>query len=227
MEKVGQNCLSRERRVAGAVGVIEPSRARVPKELWAANDPGEPVHVVETANERDEAATVARTIEDAQRRGTLAGEIAVFYRIHAQSRVLEEALRAMNVGYQIIGGTKFYERSEVKDALSYLRVLVNPKSDVDLLRIVNVPSRGIGKTTVERLARFATKEGIPVYDTFLRVGEVEELGSGARKKLASVRELLDRLMKGAEDARPRHVLEEVLGETGYLQALREQNSAEA
>src|SRR5205807_4770360 len=86
-----------------------------------------------------------------------ANEIAVFYRVHAQSRVLEEALRAQNMPYQIIGGMKFYERAEVKDALSYLRVLANPKSDVDLLRVINTPARGIGQTTLERLTALATK----------------------------------------------------------------------
>jgi DNA helicase-2/ATP-dependent DNA helicase PcrA len=227
MIKLEQNYRSTKNIVAAALGVIEPSRDRVPKDLWTDNPPGELVHVVEAANERDEAALVAKTIEEARRSGITPGEIAVFYRIHAQSRVLEEALRSMNVEYQIIGGTKFYERAEVKDALSYLRVLANPKSDVDLMRIVNVPARGIGKTTVERLARFASREKISVYDALLRVDEVEDLGPAPRKKLASVRELLDRLMKGAESAEPRHVLEEVLDATGYLQGLREQNTAEA
>src|SRR5439155_25776806 len=111
-------------------------------------------------NERDEAALVVRAIREARESGTDPKEIAVFYRIHAQSRVLEEAMRAADQPYQIVGGMKFYERAEVKDALAYMRVLVNPKSDVDLLRVVNTPARGIGTTTTERLTAFATMRGV-------------------------------------------------------------------
>src|SRR5215472_12765868 len=139
--KLEQNYRSTARIVRAALGVIEPSREREPKELWTDNPDGGHVEVVATRDERDEAAHVVRVVQEALARGQDPGKIAVFYRVHAQSRVLEEALRAVNLPYQIIGGTKFYDRAEVKDALSYLRVLVNPRSDVDLLRIINSPSR--------------------------------------------------------------------------------------
>ena len=156
--KLEQNYRSSARIVAAALGVISRSNEREPKELWTANGPGELVRVVRARDERDEAAFVVESIRRARADGTDLREIAVFYRIHAQSRVLEEAMRAANLPYQIIGGAKFYERAEIKDVLAYLRILLNPRSDVDLLRVVNVPARGIGQTTVERLAAWATAE---------------------------------------------------------------------
>src|SRR5579883_2456491 len=134
--KLEQNYRSSARIVAAALGIIRRSTSREPKELWTANDAGEAIRVVAARDERDEAAFVVDAVQRARREGTEARDIAVFYRIHAQSRVLEEALRAADVPYQIVGGTRFYERAEVKDALAYLRVLTNPASDVDLLRVV-------------------------------------------------------------------------------------------
>src|SRR4029079_13378609 len=128
-----------------------PSPTREPKELWTDNQDGSPIRVIACADERDEAAWVVRAIRDAREAGIGPKEIAVFYRVHAQSRVLEEGLRAVDMPYQIVGGTKFYDRAEAKDALSCLRVRVNPRSDVDLRRIINNPPRGIGNTTVDRL----------------------------------------------------------------------------
>src|SRR5579872_5863213 len=158
--KLEQNYRSTGRIVAAALGVISRSRDREPKELWTDNGDGNMVRIVAARDERDEAAFVVESVERARRGGTDAREIAVFYRIHAQSRVLEEAMRASNIPYQIIGGAKFYERAEIKDALAYMRILVNPRSDVDLLRIVNVPARGIGQTTVERLVAWASAESL-------------------------------------------------------------------
>jgi DNA helicase-2/ATP-dependent DNA helicase PcrA len=141
--------------------------------------------------------------------------------------VLEEALRAANVPYQIIGGTKFYERAEVKDALSYLRVLVNPRSDVDLARVVNVPARGIGQTTVERLMAWANASDATLFEALARVDEVGDLGSAARKKLAGFRELLGTLSAAAGELPPSELLAKVLADTGYLEALKKEDSAEA
>ena len=225
--KLEQNYRSSANIVAAALGIIAPSSERVPKELWTQNDAGEAVDVIATADERDEAAIVTRLVQGARGEGSDPGSMAVFYRVHAQSRVLEEALRAANVPYQIVGGTKFYERAEIKDALSYLRVLVNPRSDVDLLRILNVPARGIGDTTAQRLVSFATARRACVHDALWVIDEAPDLNSAAKRKLGGVRDLLARLTKHAEHATPREALEEVLAETGYLQALREEKSAEA
>src|SRR5215469_3511966 len=175
--KLEQNYRSTKRIVQAALSVISRSTEREPKELWTANDDGDRVLVVGARDERDEAAFVVDAIQAARAEGTSLREMAVFYRVHAQSRVLEEALRASRVPYQIIGGLKFYDRAEVKDALAYLRVLVNPKSDVDLLRVINVPARGIGQTTVDRLTTWATLNGVSVAEAIARAAEIEDLAA--------------------------------------------------
>jgi DNA helicase-2/ATP-dependent DNA helicase PcrA len=225
--KLEQNYRSTGRIVRAALGVIEPSREREPKELWTANEDGASIEVVATKDERDEAAHVLRVITEGRAAGIDPREIAVFYRVHAQSRVLEEAMRSQNVPYQIIGGMKFYERAEVKDALSYLRVLVNPKSDVDLGRIINVPARGIGTTTMDRLALFAAEQQISMHDAIPRLDACEEIATAARKRLQGVHELLASLRKEADSAPPHVVLESVLERTGYRAALEQENSAES
>jgi DNA helicase-2/ATP-dependent DNA helicase PcrA len=224
--KLEQNYRSSARIVAAALGVISRSSEREPKELWTANEPGEFVHVVATRDERDEAAFVVDSVRRARAQGTDLREIAVFYRIHAQSRVLEEAMRAANLPYQIIGGTKFYERSEIKDALAYLRILLNPRSDVDLLRVINVPARGIGQTTVDRLTAWATTHDTSIFEALARLDDVGDLGAAARKKLTGFRELLERL-KATDAMPPSEVLDRVLAETGYVQTLQKEDDAES
>jgi DNA helicase-2/ATP-dependent DNA helicase PcrA len=225
--KLEQNYRSSQRIVKAALGVIVRSADREPKELWTANPEGAPVQVTLARDERDEAGLVVETLRRARAEGTNLREIAVFYRVHAQSRVLEEALRAANIPYQIIGGTKFYERAEVKDALAYLRILMNPQSDVDLLRIINVPARGIGQTTVDRLVTWAGGMGEPLFEVLARVREVDDLGAAAKKKLASFRELLDDLRVAARTSTPSALLEHVLASTGYLRALEGEDTAES
>ena len=225
--KLEQNYRSSARIVRAALGVIEPSAQREPKELWTANDDGGPVEVVGTKDERDEAAHVVRVIQESRASGIDPREIAVFYRVHAQSRVLEEALRAANMPYQIIGGMKFYERAEVKDALSYMRVLANPQSDVDLLRVINSPSRGIGQTTLERLTALATSLGISIFEAMDRLGEATDIANAARKRLTAVKELLDSLREDSRKSTPLHTLEAILTRTGYMAALEAEDSAES
>jgi DNA helicase-2/ATP-dependent DNA helicase PcrA len=224
--KLEQNYRSSARIVAAALGVISRSQEREPKELWTANEAGEAVRIVAARDERDEAAFVVGAIRQARSGGTDLREIAVFYRIHAQSRVLEEAMRASNIPYQIVGGTKFYERAEIKDALAYLRILVNPKSDVDLLRIVNVPARGIGQTTVDRLTAWATAHDVSVFDALSRLEEMGDLGAAAKKKLSAFRELLEALRAASEIA-PSEIVGRVLSETGYVRELEKEDTAES
>ena len=225
--KLEQNYRSSKRIVAAALGVIARSSEREPKELWTANDDGVPVHIVAARDERDEAAFVVEAVKRARAEGVDPKEMAVFYRIHAQSRVLEEALRSAKVPYQIIGGMKFYDRAEVKDALAYLRVLVNPASDVDLARIVNVPARGIGQTTVERLTAWATANDTSLFDALARVEEVGDLGAPAKKKLTAFRELLGSLSKRVQTDSPSELLAAVLESTAYIATLKKEDTAEA
>jgi DNA helicase-2/ATP-dependent DNA helicase PcrA len=225
--KLEQNYRSTGRIVASALAIIARSSDREPKELWTSNVEGDPIRVVGARDERDEAAFVVDSILRARAERTEAKDIAVFYRVHAQSRVLEEALRASNVPYQIIGGTRFYDRAEIKDATSYLRLVVNPQSDVDVLRVINVPARGIGATTVERLVAWATAEGVPVIDALERLDEIGDLGPPAKKKLLAFRDLLVRVRTAVAKTTPSELLELVLSDTGYVEILQKEDSAEA
>ncbi len=226
--KLEQNYRSTKRIVSAALAVIAPSTTREPKELWTSNDDGSPIRVVACADERDEAACVVRTIKDARDAGVSPKAVAVFYRVHAQSRVLEEALRAVDMPYQIVGGTKFYERAEIKDALSYLRVLCNPRSDMDMIRCIKTPPRGIGNTTMERVATYASTQRISLYEALQRLDDFsEDLGSAPRKRLGQFRELLERLIEEGKDRAPADVLRMVLAKSGFKTALEAEDTAEA
>ena len=183
-------------------------------------------------DERDEAAFVVDVDPGGPgRRDATPSEMAVFYRVHAQSRVLEEALRAANVPYQIVGGTKFYERAEVKDALAYLRVLVNPASDVDLARIVNVPARGIGQTTIDRLTALGHGSTTGRSSTrSARVGaDRATSGNAAKKKLAAFRRAARRRCASevAATSAGRAPDRACSRRTGYLEALKKEDTAES
>jgi DNA helicase-2/ATP-dependent DNA helicase PcrA len=225
--KLEQNYRSSGNVVAAALGVIKPAKDREPKDLWTENPPGLPVRVVATASERDEAAFVVGRVRELVDGGVSPGEIAIFYRIHAQSRVLEEVMRSERIAYQIVGGMRFFERAEVKDLLSYLRLLENPRSDVDFSRIVNVPPRKIGDTTVDKLLRAASASGSGLLDAIPALVRSSELGPQPKKALARFHALVAELRSHAETASPSEIAEEVLELTGYRRMLEEDESAEA
>jgi DNA helicase II / ATP-dependent DNA helicase PcrA len=225
--KLEQNYRSTSRIVQAALAVIEPSSDREPKSLWTANEPGASLDVVAVRDEHEEAALVVQTIREAREAGTELRELAVFYRVHAQSRVLEEQLRAAKVPYRIVGGTKFFERAEIKDALSYLRVMVNDKSDVDLLRVINTPPRGIGQATIDRLTALATSKGTSIYDALAKPEEAADITGAPLKKLRAVRDLLAGMKKSIEQMTPSDALLHVLDTTGYLVALQEDEGDES
>jgi DNA helicase-2/ATP-dependent DNA helicase PcrA len=225
--KLEQNYRSTGHIVKAALGVIQPARDREPKELWTARRDGEPIVNLAADSERDEAAWVVERVKEALARGLPANEIAIFYRVHAQSRVLEDVMRAENVPYQIVGGVRFFERAEVKDLLSYLRVISNPRSDVDLLRVINVPPRKIGATTIERLVATADARGSSLYDALQPAIDSGTLGTPAKKALFGFRALLQDLIRQGRDLGPREIAEKVLEGTGYNKILGAEDTAEA
>jgi DNA helicase-2/ATP-dependent DNA helicase PcrA len=224
--KLEQNYRSTGHIVRGALGVIKPASDREPKELWTDNPDGEQIVVVACDNEHDEAAFVVERIRELVAKGVSPREIAVFYRIHAQSRVLEEVMRAERIPYQIIGGVRFFERAEVKDCLSYLRVIDNSKSDVDLLRIINTPSRKLGDATIEKLVQVADEGGTSL---FAALGPLLDggLGGQARNALLRFRDLMASLMVSAGDLRPAELAEQVMEKSGYIKMLEADDSTEA
>lgn len=223
--KLEQNYRSTANIVKAALGVIEHSAEREPKQLWTDAPAGDPVRVRAVMDEREEADHVLRGVQTELARGTAANQIAIFYRVHAQSRTLEEALRRGGVPYQIIGGMKFFERAEVKDLLGYLRLAVNPSSDADLARVINTPARGIGDKTVERLLDVASESAVCAYDAITQAQR--ELGTAAAKKLGAFRELIEALRVEATRLSPSELAGHVLEVTGYRALLRKEDTAES
>jgi DNA helicase-2/ATP-dependent DNA helicase PcrA len=220
-----QNYRSTQTILDAANSVIANNLERKPKALWTEQIGGELIQRYFAEDEADEAAWAGR--EMLRLHGSEQwrwSDMAVFYRTNAQSRVLEEHLVRLNIPYKVVGGTRFYERREVKDALAYLRAVVNPTDEVSLRRIVNVPKRGVGDTSIARLEAWAAAQGRPLVDA---LAKAEEAGVGGRA-LFGIRELvglLDELR--AEGKGPAATLETVLRVTGYRAELESERSIEA
>jgi DNA helicase-2/ATP-dependent DNA helicase PcrA len=225
--KLEQNYRSTGNIVNAALGVIEKADTRVEKKLWTAQDPGEKVVIRAVRDEREEATHVVGIVKRLVARGVSADQIAIFYRVHAQSRALEEALRAADIPYQVLGGVRFFERAEVKDLIAYLRLVQNPKSDADLERIVNVPARGIGDKTVDRLRDLAAERALPLIDALDVAVREEQVPTAAKKKLEAFQKLMSELVRDAPTLRPSELAEEILERTGYKQLLVAADDAES
>ena len=225
--KLEQNYRSTGNIVRAAQHVIEAARERQDKVLWTDAPSGDKIVVTALRDEREEALLVARTLKEQIARGVSPRELAVFYRINAQSRVIEEALRQSNLPYQIVGGMRFFERAEVKNLVSYLRFLDNPKSDADLVRIFNLPARGLGNKTLDRLLLIATSSGISVFEAIERCLAEGEVGGATKKKLEAFFELMQDLRKSVSVLHPSELATRVLERSGYQSALKAENTAEA
>jgi DNA helicase-2/ATP-dependent DNA helicase PcrA len=226
--KLEQNYRSTQTILDAANAVIANNRGRMGKALWTDVGSGDPIHVRELEDEHAEARYVAGEIERLVDEGTSRNEIAVFYRTNAQSRVLEDTLVRAQIGYQVIGGTKFYERAEIKDAIAYLTVLVNPQDVVSFGRIVNSPRRGIGATSFSRVVGWANTAGVTIWDAAAEPESVPGLGTAAVKAfhrfMGTMRVLRERAASGAPIAQ---LLNELLREIGYLDALEAERTIEA
>ena len=220
--KLEQNYRSTKRILRAAHAVIAKNLDREPKELWTDNGDGTPIGVVRCNTEREEAELVVAAARELRKDDRPLTDLAVFYRIHAQSRVIEEALRAANLPYRVVGGLRFYDRAEVKDLLAYLRVIASPEDDVSLLRILNVPTRGIGKTTIEKLLDTAGASGTSVWSTIQLAG-----GEKPGGPLARFRDLLEGLQKDHRTLSLSELAERVLEVTGYEDVLRREDTPEA
>jgi DNA helicase II / ATP-dependent DNA helicase PcrA len=226
--KLEQNYRSTQTILSAANAVVENNRERRPKRLWTKLAGGEPLQLRELGDEHEEARWVAGEIERlGEEEGVRREEVAVFYRTNAMSRVLEDTLVRFELPYQVIGGTKFYERAEIKDAVAYLSLLANPADQVSFARIVNSPRRGIGKTSQGRLAAHANTTGRPIWEVAGRAEEVPGLGAAAIKAVSRFHETMDALRARAEEAPVAELLEATLHESGYLEALAAERTIEA
>jgi DNA helicase II / ATP-dependent DNA helicase PcrA len=233
--KLEQNYRSTQTILDAAAGVISRNLGRKGKKLWTDKGEGEPIHYVRCTNEREEAAYVANTIRNLRSNGNYThGDVAIFYRTHAQSRVIEDALRSAkpSIPYAVVGGIRFYDRAEVKDLLAYLKLLTNPLDDISLLRIINKPTRGIGQTTIDKLVDYSRSSNQSLWQAALaaskNAGDAKGvLRAGPRKKVHAFCELIEGLTAELEDSSPAQIAESVLGKTGTMERLALDGSAEA
>jgi ATP-dependent DNA helicase UvrD/PcrA len=221
-----QNYRSTNTILQAANYVISHNRERKEKNLWSDLGEGEPVRVVETEDEHSEARFVAAEIAGRIEEGYSARELAVVYRTNAQSRVLEDVLVRQGVAYQVIGGPRFYERAEIKDAIAYLQVIDNPFDAVSLMRIANRPRRGIGDTSIARLVTFADGLGSSLWEA-LAHPEQAGVAAASGKAVTQFRNVMETLMATASDANVATIVEAVLDRTGYLEALEAERTIEA
>jgi ATP-dependent DNA helicase UvrD/PcrA len=221
-----QNYRSTNTILQAANAVISHNRERKPKNLWSDLGEGEPVRALEVEDEHAEARFVAAEIALLVEEGYNGSELAVFYRTNAQSRVLEDVLVRQGVGYQVIGGPRFYERAEVKDVVAYLQAIDNPYDAVSLQRIANRPRRGIGDASLARLQSYADAQGLSLWEA---LGHAEEAGiSGAPlRAVQQFQTVLQSLQAGALELEVPEVIERVLERSGYLDALRAERTIEA
>jgi ATP-dependent DNA helicase UvrD/PcrA len=221
-----QNYRSTNSILRGANAVIAHNRERKPKNLWSELGEGDPVRVVEVEDEHAEARFVAAEVASLIDEGYAGSELAVFYRTNAQSRVLEDVLVRQEIPYQVIGGPRFYERAEIKDAIAYLQVIDNAYDAVSLTRIANRPRRGIGDASLARLRSFADVQGISLWEALERAGEAG-VGAAPLKAVEHFRTLMQSSMAGALELSVPELLERVLERSGYLESLEAERTVEA
>lgn len=227
--KLEQNYRSDQVILEAAHAVISQNKHRMDKKLWSDRPRGESLGLLIHRDERAEAQDVARRCHDLRREGIADfHQMAVFFRTNAQSRVLEEAMRLGRVPYTLVSGRSFYDRAEIRDASSYLRLMVNPASDADVLRVINTPARGIGDTTVERVVHAATEAGISLFEVLEHPERIPRLNSAAAKRLTAFRALLGRLVeKGQAAVDATGAADFMLKETQLVSAYLEEGGDEA
>ncbi len=219
--RLEQNYRSTKAILSAASRLIAQNTQRKAKDLWTENDQGAEILAVECRSAEDEADFVAETITR-MRESRAFGDFAVFYRVNAMTRVLEEALRRAKIPYQIARGLAFYNRKEIKDALAYLRVVANPADEISLLRIINDPPRGIGKTSQTRLVQHARRNARSVFEAACRADQIEDLGRGAAK----IKKFADTIRHWQEGPQSpvRPLVEDVLLDSGMRAALEKSDA---
>jgi DNA helicase II / ATP-dependent DNA helicase PcrA len=221
-----QNYRSTKRILLAANEVIAKNRNRKPKNLWTENPEGNKIFYYRADSEQGEAQFVTGKIKELTNDGYKLNDIAILYRTNAQSRVMEEVLLKSNMNYSIIGGTKFYDRKEIKDMLAYLRLISNPDDDISLQRVINVPKRGIGSTSLDKIANFAAMHDLSLNQALDSV-ELIGLSPKTTKAAAEFRDLIQNYTKMQEYLSVTELVEEVLEKSGYREMLKAEKSIEA
>ena len=220
--RLEQNYRSTQTILTAASAVVVKDVGRSPKKLWTEGELGEKLTILPTEDESREAIAVVEKLSGLRSTDFLTlSDFVILYRTNAQSRSLEEVLRRTGIPYEIVGGVRFYERMEIKDILAYLRVIVNPSDTVSLLRIINMPKRGIGPQTISKLQNWADSEKISLYEALILSEENPELSQNVKKKLDDFGKLTESFKKKAGELSPEKLASEVIEKTDYLHHLEE------
>ncbi|MBU1864138.1 MAG: UvrD-helicase domain-containing protein [Candidatus Omnitrophica bacterium] len=225
--KLDKNYRSTENILNASNALILHNLSRKEKALWTDKAEGEPLLLCETRDEREEARALAENIVHYRQEGTRLDAMVVFYRIHAQSRVLEEYLRRYNIPYRIIGGVRFYDRKEIKDIMAFLKVIACPEDEVSLKRIINVPVRGIGIKALHILGTYQKTHTLSLYATLAHAESIQGLSNRARTSIQKLYTWLEELRAKKDSCLPSKVVQTILHETGYAHIIEREQTIEA
>ncbi len=226
--RLEQNYRSTGNILATADVLIKHNKKQIDKTLFTKNPKGEPVKIVECSDEREEGAFVVRALEEELRKERYSlFDIALLYRTNAQSRALEDAMRRQGIPYMIVGGVSFYKRKEIKDALAYIRLLVNPSDSESLMRVINFPARGIGEGTMKKVAEFARERGTTMLDVMAVPEMIPSVQSRITGKLKQFHSLIQKYRELIGELSPSELLRALIDETGMLAELKMENTLES
>lgn len=226
--KLEQNYRSTQIILDAANAVIENNTGRKPKNLWTENKSGADIIYFQAVDERDEARFVIEQLQNLQRtENKKLGDMAILYRTNTQSRIFEEMLIKSGISYNMVGGLKFYERKEIKDIIAYLRVIFNPADSLSLLRIINVPKRGIGDASLAKIQAYAAANNVSLFEAVSNAAAIDGLSSRFVSKLDDLAGIIFELMNLASEAPVEDLIDRVLRDTGYLEELENERTPQA
>lgn len=226
--KLEQNYRSTQIILDAANAVIENNTGRKPKNLWTENKSGADIIYFQAVDERDEARFVIEQLQNLQRtENKKLGDMAILYRTNTQSRIFEEMLIKSGISYNMVGGLKFYERKEIKDIIAYLRVIFNPADSLSLLRIINVPKRGIGDASLAKIQAYAAGNNVSLFEAVSNAAAIDGLSSRFVSKLDDLAGIIFELMNLASEAPVEDLIDRVLHDTGYLEELENERTPQA
>lgn len=226
--KLEQNYRSTQIILDAANAVIENNSGRKPKNLWTENKSGADIIYFQAVDERDEARFVIEQLQNLQRtENKKLGDMAILYRTNTQSRIFEEMLIKSGISYNMVGGLKFYERKEIKDIIAYLRVIFNPADSLNLLRIINVPKRGIGDASLAKIQAYAAANNVSLFEAVSNAAAIDGLSSRFVSKLDDLAGIIFELMNLANEAPVEDLIDRVLRDTGYLEELENERTPQA
>ncbi len=221
-----QNYRSTKNILTAANAVIKNNAKRKKKNLWTENPIGNQINLYRASNEHEEAYFIAEKILSGVKDNREYKDYSILYRTNAQSRIIEEVLIKSNIPYKIFGGIKFYDRREIKDIMAYMRLIVNLDDDISLRRVINTPKRGIGTTTLEKIAEYAASQGVSIFSA-IKVVDFIGLGASTSNKVSQFAELIINLSQLKDSLSVTDITEKILVETNYIEELKKEKSLEA